>query len=520
MAKDYFQDIIPPTGGDGRKVRATSARSSTARTHKAKHEEPEEQEEEIVPVRRRSVPIDDAPAPHSHPSLEDSDNDPYLDDEPIEDEQETLREEVGLRGIRNISIPSRGRSRTVPDMRQAPSLMGGPAMRPQGSPSRLWIWIVAGVLVLVLALFAILATRPSVVTVTPRSHAITFDQSTDFIAYPEASAATGTLTYSVQTIELDDSEVIPAQGGTTHVETKASGTLTVYNSFSTSPVRLVATTRFETPDHLIYRTPNDIVVPGKKGTTPGKVTVTVIADQAGEQFNIAPGVKFTVPGLKTNAPMYTGVTAEATGQFAGGFNGDRVATDPAARATAIANIRARLLESSIQKAATDAGPNGVIFYNLAQTTYQDLPDTTETNGVGIHVRIRSLIPVLPADTFARSIGSIVTSDTDIVDLSLVGGDSFGALSSDIASSTLGTTPFHFKPTGNATLVWNVNTDELLSALAGRDQASFQSIIANFRGIESAHARIEPFWKSTFPEDKNDIKIDIKAPQPASGTAGA
>jgi len=519
MAKDYFQDIIPPAAGDGRKARPTTARSSTARSHKAKHEEPEEQEEEIIPVRRRSVPIDDTAPSLSHTSPGDSDSDAYLDDEPIEDEQETLREEVGLRGIRNISIPSRGRSRPAPDMRQAPSLMGGAATR-QGSPSRLWIWIVAGVLVLVLALFAILATRPSVVTVTPRSHAITFDQSTEFIAYPEASAATGTLTYSVQTIELDDSEVIPAQGGTTHVETKASGTITIYNSFSTSPVRLVATTRFETPDGLIFRTPNDVVVPGKKGTTPGKVNVTVIADQAGEQFNIAPGIKFTVPGLKTNAPMYAGVTAEVAGQFAGGFNGDRVATDPAARATAIASIRARLLESSIQKATTDAGPNGVIFYNLAQTTYQDLPDTTETNGVGIHVQIRSLIPVLPADTFARSIGSIVISDTDVVNLSLVGGDGFGAQSSDIASSTLGTTPFHFKPVGNATLVWNVNSEELLSALAGRDQASFQSIIANFPGIESARARIEPFWKGTFPEDKNDIKIDIKAPQPASGTAGA
>ncbi|MBI5004280.1 hypothetical protein HZC00_04255 [Candidatus Kaiserbacteria bacterium] len=523
MAKDYFQDIIPPAAGSARKIKPTPARTgSPARRIKPQDEDIDdtiEDDDEIVLKR----PIKGT-HPH-HASEDDAGDDSDLEDESVEEEQDVLREEVGLRGIRNINLPSRGRPRPIPpDPRKGSSLTGaGVSMShsPRSSRSRLWIWLIAGALVLVVALFGILATRPTVVTVTPRSHQVTFDQTTEFTAYPETSAASGTLPYSVQTIDLDDSEVIPAQGGTTHVETKASGSITVYNTYSSAPVKLIATTRFETPDHLIFRTPNDIVVPGKKGSTPGQVNVTVIADQTGQQYNVNSGTEFTLPGLKSNDAMYKGVHAQSPAPLAGGFSGDKTATDPAARATATANIRTRLLQASIQKATDNAGPNATIFYSLAQTTYQDLPDTNESNGVGIHVRIHSVVPILSADIFAQMVGSLVTADAETAKLTLMGNkDTFGATSSDIASGTLGTAPFHFKPTGDAVLIWNVDKDELSKALAGRDQASFKSIIANFPGIESARARIEPFWKGSFPTNQNDIKIDIKAPQPASGTAGA
>ena len=38
------------------------------------------------------------------------------------------------------------------------------------------------------------------------------------------------------------------------------------------------------------------------------------------------------------------------------------------------------------------------------------------------------------------------------------------------------------------------------------------IVEGFAGIEEAHARIEPFWKSSFPEDPSAIKIKVKEPE--------
>ena len=66
--------------------------------------------------------------------------------------------------------------------------------------------------------------------------------------------------------------------------------------------------------------------------------------------------------------------------------------------------------------------------------------------------------------------------------------------------------------GNGILVAIVDTDALAQALAGRDQNAFQNIVANFPGVESAKARIEPFWSSSFPKDLTDIKIVVERPQ--------
>ena len=90
---------------------------------------------------------------------------------------------------------------------------------------------------------------------------------------------------------------------------KASGSITVYNNYSTASVKLIKNTRFQTPAGLIFRVPADVVIPGKQGSTPGQVTVTVFADQVGQQYNIGPTPRLTVPGLQSNAAMYAQIYA-------------------------------------------------------------------------------------------------------------------------------------------------------------------------------------------------------------------
>ena len=63
-------------------------------------------------------------------------------------------------------------------------------------------------------------------------------------------------------------------------------------------------------------------------------------------------------------------------------------------------------------------------------------------------------------------------------------------------------------TGNAVLVWNVDAAALSISLAGREQGAFQGIINGFASIQEARARIEPFWKGTFPASTSDIKVDF------------
>ncbi|HUO50767.1 MAG TPA: hypothetical protein VMU25_04365 [Candidatus Paceibacterota bacterium] len=460
MVTDYFQDIVPPDN---------SSRSS-------------------APIK---LPITPAPVAQ-------------------ETTHETEAPDAPEKSIRNIDAPQR----RLP----APANTGTPINLPPkprrtgstGPSSRWWLWIIALILILAVVALALFMLRKTTVTVTPRSHTIVFDQTAQFTAYPAATAATGTLTYTLTTTDMQDSEVVPATG-TQHVETKASGSITVYNDYSTSPVKLIKNTRFATPNGLIFRTPDDIVVPGKVGTTPGHVTVTVVADQAGQQYDIGPTPRFTVPGLQNVPAMYSNIYAQSNASTTGGFVGDQPAADPSAAQKAIADIRGRI-EQKIRESLKVQSGSTIVLPDLIQITYQDQPPAKDqSGGVVLAEQAHVVIPQFDEQSFAQTLAQSIGTDTTGATLSFVPGKDFVAAANNIASTTLGTDPIQFSLAGTGTLVWQVDAGALAQALAGKDQSAFSTIESGFSGVQEAHARIEPFWKTTFPTNPTDIKVVIQAP---------
>lgn len=462
MVKDYFQDIMPPSGEAGpRRLPQTAPKIPNT----------EERDEGI--------------------SSEMEENPPQP------------------RGIRSISAPMRNRQHQRSEIREIP---GASAPRaPRGRPGWL-IWVAAALSLVVLLGLVLFALRSTTVSVIPKSQVIVFGQTSEFTAYPADSAATGTLSYTVQTIDLEDSQVVPAQGTTTIPASKATGNIVVFNDYSTASVHLIKNTRFETPEGLVYRVPADVVIPGKKGTTPGQVSITVAADSPGEKYNIGPVSRFTLPGLK-NSVMYTGVYARSTQSMTGGASaGSGPAIAPSDLTAAIAEVRGRL-ETKTRDAVRALTTDSVIaFADMANISYQDLPRTVETGGgVRIHESAHLTVPVFPADLFASAVGAQVSADAGNASLKLIPGEGFAAHVTASSNPTLGMSPLSFTLAGQGMLVWNVDASALASALAGRESSAFQAIVNNFPGIQEAHARIEPFWKSSFPADPSKIKIDIQEP---------
>lgn len=452
MAKDYFQDILPPS-------------------------------EEQAP---RPQPAT-APAPA-----------PVAAEEPVQ-------QGGGERSIRNITIASRSRA------------LGGTGAVPPTAPLRPkkkfagpWLWIIAVLAVVILAGLVLFAFRKTTITVIPRSHDVVFDQTSVFTAYPAASAATGTISYTIQVFDEEDSTVVPAQG-TQHVERKASGTITVLNDYSSAPVKLIKNTRFQTPDGLIFRTPADIVVPGKKGSAPGTVEITVVADEAGSQYNIGPVTKFTLPGLKGGV-MYASVYARSSTAMSGGAIGDEPATQPGAVAQATSDMKTRL-EQKIRADIQALPADSVAFPQLANITYQDLPNTSEQNGVRLHEKAHAEVPLFPSAVFASVVAQSVSADVANAAIALVPGTGFGAAQTASSTQPLNGAPLSFALAGQAQLVWQVDGAQLAKDLAGHDQGAFQTVVAADPSIQEAHARIEPFWNSSFPKNPADIRVDIQAPAP-------
>lgn len=458
MAKDYFQDILPPSD-DAPKRPNTAAPMPV-----------DESEERSVPIRT------------------------FTDNTSIHDDEEPIEPEAPQRSIRNISMTRSRPSRPMPDMRETP-----PTERRR---SRWWLWAIAAVGIVVLGVLLLVALRATTVTVTPRSHTLTFDDTSTFTAYPASTAATGTLSYTVQTADFEDSEVVKSTG-TVHAEDKASGQITVYNNYSTSPLHFIKTTRFQSEDGHIFRTPADVTIPGKSGSTPGQVTITVIADEPGEAYNVPAG-KFTIPGLKSSATEYAQVYAQSTAPMSGGFVGDKPGVSDADKAAALSTIKARLQDKA--QAAASSTDGSLVFPQLMTITYADQPSTEEAGGsVRIHQKAHVEIPQLSADTFAN----LVAADVAGSPVTLEPGTGFGATLKNATSTVLGTNPIQFTLTGSATIVWDINTTELAQSLAGKQQSAFQAIVTQFPGIEEAHARIEPFWKGSFPTDPTKIKIVVE-----------
>lgn len=465
MSKDFFQDIVPPSsGGNSSRMRRVPVASGQT------SEEPEAMPEEV-----EDKSFDEEPAPTPD------------------------------RSIRNVNITP-GRPRRHTDVPPPPGAFGMSKRR----VSRKWMWAVAIVGLLAVAALALVSLRMTSVTVMPRTHAVLFDDGSVFTAYPQIAAAAGALPYTVETVELEDSDTV-ASNGTVQASDKASGLVTVYNDYSTTPQRLIKNTRFEAPGGLIFRAPTDIVIPGRTSAGPGQITVTVVADQPGQQYNVGPVARLTLPGLKSTADMYAKIYAQSSAAFSGGFLGQKPGVAQADLDRAIAGIRSRI-EGKAREAAEKLSSDAVVvFPDLVQIRYQETPAVEGTgNNVRVTQKATISIPVFPGEVFAKTVALSVSSDVDDALVSLVPGEGYGARFVN-ASSTLGVDPLQFGLIGAADIVWQIDEAALAEALAGRDQSAFQTIVTGFKGIQEARARIEPFWSGTFPANPADIKIKVQNP---------
>ncbi|HLD38355.1 MAG TPA: hypothetical protein VJA20_02855, partial [Candidatus Nanoarchaeia archaeon] len=67
--------------------------------------------------------------------------------------------------------------------------------------------------------------------------------------------------------------------------------------------------------------------------------------------------------------------------------------------------------------------------------------------------------------------------------------------------------FEFTIKGNVNIIWVFDEERLKQDLAGKSKAAFQTIRSGYSSIEEAEIILRPFWKRTFPDKTNKIKIE-------------
>ena len=323
----------------------------------------------------------------------------------------------------------------------------------------------------------------------------------------QLNAPVGVLSYQNISVTRAASQNVAATG-MQRVSRPASGIITISNTYSTAPQRLIANTRFEAPDGKIYRIRESVTVPGMAGSAAGTVTATVYADSPGAEYNRTTPTTFTIPGFKGD-PRYSKFTARSDGAISGGFVGE----EPAVAAADLAAAKTALqkeVDAAVRAAASAEIPEGYsAIPGTLKVNFADIvQEAGENKTAKLTLSATATGAIVRQGDLASAIARRVVDGYQTSEAVLFGDVSKMTISVATSSaSTEGTLTLNLE--GQATLVWQFDQAALKQALVGKGKDEFQTTIESFQpAVQKADASIRPFWQGKFPDKPEKISIKI------------
>src|SRR3989344_546512 len=374
------------------------------------------------------------------------------------------------------------------------------------SKKTIWIGVVVAVIIVVFAV-ASLFTKATIL-VTPASQSIEADSS---VVLGASRTATGKeLSFDIIKLSKSGGKEVPANGEE-KVEKKASGIIVVYNNADTSSQRLIKNTRFETPDGLIFRINESVVVPEKKTvdgkTVPGSVEVTVYADIAGEKYNIGKS-DFTIPGFKSDALRYKEIYARSKTDMTGGFVGMMRKVSETDMKSAQDEIHSRLESELKEEAKSKVPENFVLFSDASIVENVSLPQT-EGNGSKVTINEEATLYgiLIPKEGLANYLASKFIPELELSDLEISNLTELQfSLQNKGDLDPRNLEKISFSISGPVTFISRFDESKLKEDIVGKSKKELTAILSNYPSIKTAESTIRPVWKRTFPDDITDIEI--------------
>jgi len=371
------------------------------------------------------------------------------------------------------------------------------------------ILIAVGLAIVIVGLAISSLFNGATVTVVPKGKQAVASTQTVFTAKKEATA--GELGFQILTIAKTAGKEVAATGEE-KVERKASGTITVFNSTDTSQQRLIKNTRFETPEGLIYRVNESVVIPGSITVAgkviPGSVDVTVHADEAGEKYNV--GKKdFTIPGFKGD-PRFKTVYARSKTDMTNGFIGTVKKVSDSDAAKAKGELHATLAEQLKKDVESQLPADFIVFDDGLFYSYTSLAQTGGSNSsatINEEGILRAII--FNRSSFAKQVAQTIAPTVANTDVAMLGVEGLAfAIKDKTTLDSTNLTTLSFTLTGTINFLSQFDENKLKTDLTNKKRGDLSSILQNYPSIKQANAVIRPFWKSTFPSEDADIKITI------------
>lgn len=308
-------------------------------------------------------------------------------------------------------------------------------------------------------------------------------------------------------IEERESKTVQTTGQK-EVAQKAKGKIVISNGFSSSPQPLVATTRFETPEGFIFRTPKSVMVPGatiENGVQkPGQLEIEVAADQAGGKYNIGPS-DFTIPGLK-GTPKFDKITAQSKAPMEGGIIGlanvvtekDLMQTKDEVEGTVFEKIKNNIKKKSSGLVVIDSQEPEIVSEEISHKTGEAATHLTITMTAKLN------IVAFNENDIVELINSFIQKTEDLI---LIKESLKIKYKDPQVNDKNQSITFNLAVNGKAGL--KIDEKMLVEKLAGLKEKEIREVIQSIKEIETAKIVLSPFWVNRIPRDPEKIKIKIE-----------
>lgn len=298
--------------------------------------------------------------------------------------------------------------------------------------------------------------------------------------------------------------------GERDVERKAEGVIQIVNAYSSSPQILVETTRFETPDGKIFRTLEKVTVPGASISggeiNPSSIQVSVIADKAGEAYNIGPIEKFTIPGFK-GSDKFEGFYGISSDPMKGGFIG--TAPYPTDEDVTTARDKAhQMLQEEAETLLRISVPNEFLIPQEA-LEFEILSENINTSVDG-----EGMFSIVLEGT----IRAFVFKEQDIHDVLISRGEkevppsytrknteyTFGVPTISWGEGTM-SIPLVY----GATYWHALDSNDLKVRIEGLEKEQMRENLVVIEGVDRVDIQLWPFWVTKTPPRDSRIYIEVE-----------
>ena len=299
--------------------------------------------------------------------------------------------------------------------------------------------------------------------------------------------------------------------GKKYIENKAKGTIKIYNAFSSSEQGLVANTRFVTPDGKVFRITKSLTVPGAKVVdgkiTPAFIEAEVVADAAGEEYNIGPVERLTIPGFK-GTPKYEAFYGVSEQSMSGGKKGESAFPTSEDKARAKSEAERMLRDNLSASFALQIPEDFTIVSNESEARIikETVFDETDSEG-----KFRYFIEgkdermaIRKSDLDSFLLGAAKKDLGEDFELREASTESNFKNAIRGKDGSLTGVVMAVAYTGSFTR--KIDLKDLRERVQGRSEDELKALILSLPGVERADVSLWPFWVRTVPDKVEKITV--------------